>query len=146
MTPKQPRTRAYIEIELGVMKQHRERNKEMILGRVIDAHIASLTAEHDALPEVDEALQCWNAVMDEYHKARPYRQAPNCLAIIRAALDKARADGDADLRARLERAEGLLDRIAAEHSIASPNRSWKKVDAILAERDTGDHAVAGVQS
>jgi hypothetical protein len=145
MTPKQPRTRAYIEIELGVMKQHRERNKEMILGRVIDAHIASLTAEHDALPEVDEALQCWNAVMDEYHKARPYRQAPNCLAIIRAALDKARAAGDADLRARLERAEGVLDRLENKLKPALAHVAIE-CRAILAERDAGDHTVTGVQS
>jgi hypothetical protein len=137
MTPKQPRTRAYIEIELGVMKQHRERNKEMILGRVIDAHIASLTAEHDALPEVDEALQCWNAVMDEYHKARPYRQAPNVLGIIRAALDKARTDGDADLRARLERADEMIARIDVAAHNAFRRIEREIVGTIIAERGAG---------
>jgi hypothetical protein len=57
--------------------------------------------------------------------------------IARTALEKARA-GDAALRARLERAEGLLDRIAAQHDKWGTNSSLYALRAILAERDAGE--------
>jgi hypothetical protein len=89
-------------------------------------------------PEVDEAQQLFGDILAEYHKGRFTDHAVKCIAIIRAALNKARADGDADLRARLERVEGLLKQWRATGAASTALTTLHQLERILAKRDTGE--------
>jgi hypothetical protein len=145
MTPKQLQDARLTMARDVVRRQNRMLNGEDFINAVAIEY-ARLERE-GWTPEVDEAeaisagflnYVCATEWSLEKHRTKGAEggRFKRAVELMTEILDKARADGDADLRARLERAEKLVDRIGyVIGNYGSGTSMGTEIKAILAERD-----------